>query len=686
MQPGGTYIAPGFHYAVSGAIAPGTYYVGAIVDFNNFRVESNETNNVSNVIQITVSAQPLGVDFIAKDVSFSSSVWQDGDSIIGHWHLINQGDTLSEAVSSSVYLSTDANVTTADLLLGSDLTSGGMSPGENNPELTNPFTVTGLAPGVYYAAALADSGNEIAELDENNNWSAVIQVQIAATATNGDDVIDMSLSTDNENVSGLLGNDTIITGSGSDILNGDEGNDTLIGGAGGDALNGGTGTNTASYSTASAGVMADLAAPGNNAGDAAGDVYTNIQNLIGSNFADILAGNAGVNVIQGLDGDDILVGRAGADQLDGGNGADRASYITSASGVLVDLAFLGGNTGDAAGDTFTSIEGLEGSSFNDDLRGDANANTILGHAGNDTIYGRDGNDTLFGENGNDFLIGGAGADVLDGGAGQDRAQYHQAVAGLKADLVSSFVNTGEAAGDTYVSIEDLFGSNFDDTLSGDDLANVISGYGGNDTLFGRGGADVLLGGDGDDNLIGGAGVDTYNGGNGIDRVQYQDSLVGLRVDLQVSATNTGDAAGETYTLIEDVVGSSGHDSLFGNAGDNKLYGFDGNDIVFGRAGNDTLFGGNGNDIINGGAGNDILVGGAGVDTFRFDGTLFGADRITDFTPGEHIDLTFYAGLTFGDLNIVDVAGRAEISFASGSIVLTGIQAVDVDSAWFDFAP
>ena len=75
-----------------------------------------------------------------------------------------------------------------------------------------------------------------------------------------------------------------------------------------------------------------------------------------------------------------------------------------------------------------------------------------------------------------------------------------------------------------------------------------------------------------------------------------------------------------------------------------------------------------------------------MDTFRFDGTDFGSDRITDFTPGETIDLTFYAGLTFLDLTIVDVAGRAEVSFANGDIVLTGILAADVMESWFAFAP
>ncbi len=71
-------------------------------------------------------------------------------------------------------------------------------------------------------------------------------MQIAAFANNGNDVIDMSLSTDNEIVSGLFGGDIITTGSGTDILNVDDGNDTLIGGASGNVLNGGAGIDTAS--------------------------------------------------------------------------------------------------------------------------------------------------------------------------------------------------------------------------------------------------------------------------------------------------------------------------------------------------------------------------------------------------------------------------------------------------------
>ncbi|MBU2868074.1 hypothetical protein KO497_13920, partial [Pacificibacter marinus] len=93
------------------------------------------------------------------------------------------------------------------------------------------------------------------------------------------------------------------------------------------------------------------------------------------------------------------------------------------------------------------------------------------------MHGRGGNDNLFGMDGNDVLIGGDGGDILNGGNGIDRAQYTDATAGLIADLQVASNNTGFAAGDTYVSIEDLYGSAHGDNLRGDAGDNTISGYG-----------------------------------------------------------------------------------------------------------------------------------------------------------------------------------------------------------------
>lgn len=145
----------------------------------------------------------------------------------------------------------------------------------------------------------------------------------------------------------------------------------------------------------------------------------------------------------------------------------------------------------------------------ENARGGSGADSITGNQADNTLWGNAGNDQLYGNNGNDMLIGGTGADRLDGGAGIDTASYQEATAGVVASLFSPGGNTGEAAGDTFYFVEQLVGSNYGDTLTGDDNANGLSGLAGNDVLNGRGGNDLLVGGAGADVLTGGAGVDTF---------------------------------------------------------------------------------------------------------------------------------------------------------------------------------
>ncbi|WP_284163014.1 M10 family metallopeptidase [Frigidibacter sp. SD6-1] len=236
----------------------------------------------------------------------------------------------------------------------------------------------------------------------------------------------------------------------------------------------------------------------------------------GNNIANFLSGSVGNDTLMGQSGNDTLLGGAGADVLHGGVGIDAASYGNSASGVMANLKNSSINTGDAAGDIYTGIEHLFGSSHADTLFGDGNGNFLLGNAGDDLLFGNDGNDVIFGRDDNDILVGGRGADVLDGGNGFDTASYLSAASGVVVNLTTGRGSSGEAAGDSLISIEKLVGSRFGDTLVGSLGNDAIYGDNGNDLINASVGHDAVWGGNGDDTLYGSNGNDVLGGGAGND--------------------------------------------------------------------------------------------------------------------------------------------------------------------------
>jgi Ca2+-binding RTX toxin-like protein len=232
--------------------------------------------------------------------------------------------------------------------------------------------------------------------------------------------------------------------------------------------------------------------PYNYVGSADADIFDGgnaIDDIRGGLGNDRLSAFGGNDKLYGQDGNDTLIGGSGADYLSGGTGVDTASYAGASAKVKANLADASQNTGDAAGDTFNSIENLTGTGSTDSLIGNSGSNVLNGGSGNDSLYGQDGNDTL---------IGGKGADKLSGGLGSDTASYAGAAAGLTASLANPAINTGDAAGDTYSSIENLTGSSLADTLNGNNSDNQINGGAGNDTIKGYGGNDLLTGGAGND--------------------------------------------------------------------------------------------------------------------------------------------------------------------------------------------
>jgi Ca2+-binding RTX toxin-like protein len=258
-----------------------------------------------------------------------------------------------------------------------------------------------------------------------------------------------------------------------------------------------------------------------------------------------------------MGGNDIIYGGEGSDTINGGANSDTAAYTDSAESVYVSLETGKGYGGTAQGDTLISVENLTGSAQWDVLEGNAEANTLFGWDGHDSLKGGGGADTLLGGFGDDTLMGGAGGDTLDGGEGIDTASYADSQGGVKVQLDTGKgyggSYTGNAAGDTLKSIENLTGSAYQDFLKGDGKANVLRGNAGNDTIVGEGGVDTLRGDDGKDDLIGGAGGDWLYGGADKDSFRY-DNLSDTGLDL-VSADVIADfskADGDIIRVYADM--------------------------------------------------------------------------------------------------------------------------------------
>jgi Ca2+-binding RTX toxin-like protein len=326
-----------------------------------------------------------------------------------------------------------------------------------------------------------------------------------------------------------------------------------------------------------------------------------------------IAGTLQADFLVGTSGNDVFIISDGKDTLDGGAGFDVLDLSAVAAAQRVNLADARFNAGQAVDQLYLSIEGITGTRFGDILTGNALANRLDGGDGGDRLFGGAGDDSLYGSLGNDILIGGPGGDLIDGGSGSDRASYSEATAGVLADLALPGLNQGEAAGDLYIGVEGLEGSNHADTLRGDALDNTILAQSGNDRIEGRAGNDGLFGGIGNDTLFGGAGADVLDGDAGVNIASYADSSIALRIDLADTSRSTGDAQGDRYRDIQGFEATAFGDSVFGGTGNDQVWGLGGNDRLDGLGGADWLSGGGGADVLFGGEGSDTLLGGSGAD-------------------------------------------------------------------------
>ncbi|MCP2066835.1 beta strand repeat-containing protein [Pseudomonas laurylsulfatiphila] len=629
-----------------------------------------------------------GVDTVVSSVSRTLGNYQENLTLTGTSALTGTGNSLANTLTGN------AAANTLNGGAGNDFLNGGAGVDRmTGDEGSDIYYVDNAADVVVETNATASTGGS------DTVYSFLGAYTLGANVENG-----RVLAT---GIAGLTGNSL---------------NNTLHAGAGNNVLNGGTGVDTASYLYATSAVAVSLAVTTAQAtGGSGADTLIAIDNLTGSNYNDTLTGNAAANLLSGGAGNDTLDGGAGNDVLNGGTGSDGMTggdgsdiyYVDNASDVVVET-----NATASTGGSDMVYSSLGAYTLSDNVEhGRLLATGVAALTGNGL------NNTLYAEVGNN---------VLNGGTGVDTVSYFYAGSAVSVSLaVATAQATGGSGSDTLIAIENLAGSNYNDTLTGNAAANLLSGGAGNDTLDGGAGNDVFDGGTGLDRMTGGDGSDLYYVDNA------GDVVIETNTTASIGGSDTVFSSLGAYTLganvengrvlatgIATLTGNDLNNTLFAGAGNNVLNGSTGVDTASyayagsavsaslaattaqatGGSGSDTLIaienligsnyndtltgntaanllnGGGGNDILIGGMGKDVLTGGVGNDSFDFNAlaetglTSSTWDIITDFTQGaDKIDLSTLDANTATNTNeaFSSIIGSTAAFSAAGQLKVAG---------------
>lgn len=597
-------------------------------DFNISNIELFELRNTNltieaqDVIDITDENNILYLRMSSFDTSSitTSSGWSYSHSVVLNGQLYHQ------YISGQATLNLNVNIT--------DLTG-----------ITAP------------AATFSETSPDVYEAIDHSNSSFMAPGTYTDFTINGKDGNDIILGTGgNETINGNNGDDILHGGGGANIISGGAGNDKII-------LVGGI--SSLANETIDAGDDIDtLVLNGLNNGAYFGyngqltaakyevDLsllnVTNIEHIELKNEVSLTISEQ--NVFDVTDANNQLKIEAGADDI----------VTTSDSWTYQNIAYFGDDyyfffTGQGGASLFISVEVgmLNGFPAPTEYFTEVSPNvfvatndvtsffidknstedlTVTGSNSDDIIRTGAGNDIIRGLAGEDRINPGAGADTIDGGDDIDELNYYYSGSpvGINIDLAAGTGTGGHAEGDIISNIEDVVGTEHDDTITGNSENNELSGWGGNDTLIGGDGNDVL------------------------------------NADLHSKA---GDQ--------NHLEGGDGNDYLNGGAGDDTLNGGDGYDHISGGDGDDTINGGYEDDIINAGTGNDTVLGGFGNDRFIInEGFNFTGDS---FDGGDGTDTFDFSGVTsfnYSDINGVSIE---QIDLRGGSGTEISIETADVDN-------
>jgi Ca2+-binding RTX toxin-like protein len=458
------------------------------------------------------------------------------------------------------------------------------------------------------------------------------------------------------------------------------------------------------------GITANLAEIGSSGTvlDSFGNVDTiagNVQNVIGTQFSDIMNGSSK---------NEVFMGNGGSDTLNGGLGGDALVYekafyqnvsldgyffnsvleTQSNSGIYLDFSGDSVEDGTSHGtirhgvaeiDSVSGIEIVYATSLNNtaiagadalEFHSGAGADNVTGGQGNDFLYLGDGNNLANGGVGSDYIVTGSGNDTVNGGEGTDYVST-----GAGDDVVF-------ASGETVAGIysETLDGGSGDDTLSYSDAkASVVAILAGGQVPYGQvwDGLNVdktyafeniigssfndILSGTVADNVIDGgtSGRDILLGLEGVDTVSYANSTRGIVAMMDIGGPGHGASwdgieFGDDFFNFESITGSSHNDILVGDAGSNTLFG---------------------------GLGDDTLIGGGGADVFRFTDLHSGADIIAQFEDGiDKLSFSALAAHSISDFTIYGNGTNALCLVLNGGDTITIVSgaAITIDAGDFIF--
>ena len=348
------------------------------------------------------------------------------------------------------------------------------------------------------------------------------------SGTPGDDVLS----------GGATDSDILDGGAGNDTLYGYGGDDTLDGGPGADLLVGGTGNDR--YIVDNVGdVLVEVPSEGIDT------VQASISYTLGDNLDNIvLTGTASINGT-GNSLDNVLAGNSGNNILDGLTGSDTVSYESYSYGLTINLSLTTAQSLDGQ-DTLLNIENCTGTFSGDTLIGSSVANILNGNLGADTMSGGAGDDIYYVDN--------TGDSVIETDNASSALNGFRAGLGLSSNIDKVIASISYTLGN-YLENLDLAAGSGNITGAGNALANVLTGNEGNNTL------------------TGGAGNDTLDGGTGIDSAAYSGNRAGFTLARSGSNLTVTDSTGvegvDMLTNIERLVFSDSRvavDVIDGNAG------------------------------------------------------------------------------------------------------------------------